>query len=227
MFIGHYGPAVYDVLRSGKVKLWQAFLAVQAIDIVFCILAIFGLEGAASVVNGDLVFDIPWSHSFIGAVIIAFAAAGLYRLVYRGNKGSMRGFWTIFLLAFSHWPLDWLVHRPDLVWFPGSEFKMGLGLWDYAWPTYALEVLLIGAAIAFWLAKTKGPRWTTISAWALVALLSVIHFFSITKITLDQQAGTLDLATLPSGVPFALSGLAFFFLIAAVVGWLESKRRYS
>ena len=227
MFIGHYGPAIYDVVRSGKVKLWQAFLAVQAMDIVFCLLVPFGLEGASSIRDGQLVFDIDYSHSFVGAIVIAFLAAGLYRLTNRGDAGSMRGFWIIFLLAFSHWPLDWLVHRPDLVWVPGSETYLGLGLWDYAWPTYWLEVALLGTAVAFWLAKTKGPLWTTIAAWITVALLSVIQFFSITSMTLQQQAGTLDIAALPSGTPFAITGLLFFVGIAAWIGFLERKRAYS
>ena len=93
MFIGHYGPAVYDVVRSGKVKLWHAFLAVQAIDIVFCILVLLGLEGGSSIRDGQLVFDIDYSHSFVGAILIAFLAAGIYRVTHRGEKGSMRGFW--------------------------------------------------------------------------------------------------------------------------------------
>lgn len=227
MFIGHYGPAVYDVLRSGKVKLWHAFLAVQAMDIVFCLFALFGMEGAASVVGGDLVFDIPYSHSFVSAIIIAFIAAAIYRLSRRGDQGSMRGYWTIWLLAFSHWPLDWLVHRPDLPIYPGGDLMMGLSLWDFAWPTYFVEVFLLGGAIAFWLVKTRGPRWTTIGALSLVALLATVQFFSITKTTLDQQAGTLDLAALPSGVPFAISGLIFYLFVAGVIGWLESKRAYS
>lgn len=227
MFIGHYGPAVYDVVRSGKVKLWQAFLAVQAMDIAFCLLVPFGLEGAASIVDGQLVFDIDYSHSFVGAIFIAFAAAGIYRLTNRGDKGSMRGFWIIFALAFSHWPLDWIVHRPDLVWVPGSDWKMGLGLWNYAWPSYGLEVLLLGTAVAFWLAKTSGPRWTMIAAWLTVALLCVVHFFSITKTTLDLQAGTLDVSTLPTGLPFAISGLVFFVGIAAWIGFLERRRTHN
>lgn len=227
MFIGHYGPAVYDVLRSGKIKLWQAFLAVQAMDIVFCLFAFAGIEGAARLVDGDLVFNIPWSHSLVSAVIIAFAAGFLYRLTQRGDRGSRRGYWTIWLLAFSHWPLDWLVHRPDLPIYPGGDLMMGLSLWDFAWPTYGLEVLLLGAAIAFWLFNTTGPRWTAIGAWLLVALLCTVQFFSITKTTLDQQAGTLDVSALPSGAPFAISGLIFYVFVASVVGWLESKRAYN
>jgi len=225
MFIGHYGPAVYDVLRSGKVKLWHAFLAVQAMDIVFCILALFGIEGAASLVDGNLVFDIPWSHSLMSAVIIASITASIFHVLT--GRGSMKGYWIIWLLAFSHWPLDWLVHRPDLPLYPGADWMMGLSLWNFAWPTYILEVVMLGTAIALWLAKTSGPRWTTLGAWVFVALLSMLQFFSITKTTLDLQAGTLDLAAMPSGVPFAVSGMLFYAIAAGWVGWLESKRRYN
>ena len=226
MFIGHYGPAVYDVVRSGKVKLWQAFLAVQAMDIVFCLLVPFGLEGAASLRNGALVFDIDFSHSFVGAMIIAFAAAGLYRFTNRGDQGSMKGFWIIFGLALSHWFLDLLVHRPDMSWAPGVGPYMGFSLWDYAWLSYVIEVLLLGLAIGWWMAKTTGPRWTTIAAWATVAMLCIVQFTTMTRTTLELQAGTLDLSTLPSGIPFAISGLVFFIGLAAWSGWIESKREF-
>ena len=225
MFIGHYGPAVYDVLRSGKVRLWQAFLAVQAIDVVFCLLALFGVEGAVSLVDGNLVFDIPWSHSLISAVIIASVTASIFHLLT--GRTSMKGYWIMWLLAFSHWPLDWLVHRPDLPLYPGADWMMGLSLWNFAWPAYIVEVALLATAIGLWLSKTTGSRWTSLAAWIFVGLLAMLQFFSITKPTLDLQAGTLDLAALPSAVPVAISGLLFYAIAAGFIGWLESRRRYN
>lgn len=227
MFIGHYGPAIYDVLRSNKIKLWQAFLAVQAMDIVFAILALFGVEGGATVRDGALVFNIPWSHSFVSALVIAFLAAAIYRLIYRGNKGSARGFWIIAGLAFSHWVLDLLVHRPDLPWYPGGTSFLGFSLWDYAWLSFGLEVILLGAAVAWWLAKSSGPLWTSIVAWVFVAAVSVLHFGSITRATLDLQAGTLDLAAMPDGIMLSVTMFIFFFGAAGIIGWLESKRAYN
>jgi len=75
MFMGHYGPAVWDTQR-GKgevlVPLWMGFLAVQFMDIVFALLAIFGLEGETRMVDGMPLFTIPYSHSLVSAMILAF-----------------------------------------------------------------------------------------------------------------------------------------------------------
>lgn len=65
MFIGHYGPAVWDTQRGlGQpiIKLWEAFLAVQAVDILWAILVIFGIEGSSLNAGGEPVFTIEWSH---------------------------------------------------------------------------------------------------------------------------------------------------------------------
>jgi hypothetical protein len=34
------------------------------------------------------------------------------------------------LLVVSHWPLDAVVHRPDLPLAPGESALIGLGLWN-------------------------------------------------------------------------------------------------
>ena len=48
MFIGHYGPAVWDTQRGHSqplLKLWQGFVAVQAMDFTAGALTLFGVEG--------------------------------------------------------------------------------------------------------------------------------------------------------------------------------------
>jgi len=68
------------------VKLWHGFLAVQAIDLVFCVLAIFGLEGGALPdASHPLMFNIPYSHSLLGAVLISISVAVLYRFFHIGR----------------------------------------------------------------------------------------------------------------------------------------------
>ena len=80
MFMGHYGPAVWDAQR-GKgeplIALWQAFLAVQAVDIVFAVLAIVGVEGTV-MKNGQPFFDIPWSHSLLTSLLISLFRRRIY-----------------------------------------------------------------------------------------------------------------------------------------------------
>ena len=222
MFIGHYGPAVWDAHRTGGVRLWHAFLAVQAMDILFCILAIIGLEGGVLEGAHPLAFNIPYSHSLVGAVVIAVAVGLLYRLM-RSGAGTKAAV-IMGALAFSHWPLDLIVHRPDMPLLPGGDTFVGLGLWNLPWVAYGLEVLLLGGMFAWWLSVTRGPRWTAVAVWVLVALLSVVNFGSIVQPTLALQAGTFDPASIPDATRFGVTGLVFFIGLALVVAWLEGKR---
>ncbi len=222
MFIGHYGPAVWDAHRTNGVRLWHGFLAVQAIDIVFCVLAIIGLEGGTLDGAHPLAFYVPYSHSLVGAVVIAVGVTGLYRLIR--PAAGMRAAVIMGALAFSHWPLDLIVHRPDLPIMPGGDTLLGFGLWDLPWVAYCLEVLLLGGMIAWWLAVTRGPTWTAIAACVMVAVMAALQFASIVQPTLQVQAGTFDPASLPDPVIFGISGLIFFILIAGVVALIERKR---
>ncbi len=221
MFIGHYGPAVWDAHRANGVRLWHGFLAVQAIDIVTMVLGILGIEGRTPPDTHPLAFDIPYSHSLVGSLLISLAAALLYR-AFRPGAGR-KGMVVIGLLAFSHWVLDLVVHRPDMPIWPGGDMLLGLGLWNFAWPAYGLEVLLLGGMIAWWLGVTKGPLWTAVASWALVTFMSVMQFFIMTKPTLDyQQSGILPPP--PDGVGLSVAGLVVFFVFAGVIALIERGR---
>jgi hypothetical protein len=56
-------------------------------------------------------------------------------------------------LVFSHWVLDFIVHREDLALLPGNagDLRVGLSLWKVEWAAIALEalILIIGAAL-YW-----------------------------------------------------------------------------
>jgi len=223
MFVGHYGPAVWDAHRTNGVKLWHGFLAVQAMDLVFCVLALFGLEGGQlPEATHPLAFNIPYSHSLLGALIISVCVALIYLLVRptAGRKGAviMGG------LAFSHWPLDWLVHRPDLPLIPHGDTLLGLGLWNYAWPTYALEVALLAGMMMWWMRVTIGPKWTIFAVAALVLILSGLQFIVITAPTLMVQDGTFDLASLGNPVATAIAGLIVFIVTILAVALIERRR---
>ena len=221
MFIGHYGPAVWDAHRADGVRLWHGFLAVQAVDIVTMLLTIAGIEGQTPPDTHPLAFDIPYSHSLVGSLLISVAAALLYRVLR--PKAGTKGMVVIGGLAFSHWVLDLIVHRPDMPIWPGGDTLLGLGLWNYAWPAYGLEVLLLGGMFAWWLSVTRGPLWTAVASWVLVTAMSVIQFFVMTKPTLElQQTGTLP--PQPDGVGPSVAGLVIFFVFAGVVALIERGR---
>jgi len=222
MFIGHYGPAVWDAHRVTGVRLWHGFLAVQAIDVLSMLFTILNLEGANRPQGAHpLAFDIPWSHSLLSAVVVSFLVAGLYRLL-RPQSGR-KAVAVMGLLTFSHWPLDWLVHRPDLPLYPGSEVMLGLGLWNYPWPTYFLETVLLAGMIAWWLSVTKGKIWTVVGAWLFVLILTVLQYSVIVEPTLlFQENGTLPP---PAGIGQAVSGLVAFLVFAGFIAVLERGRQ--
>jgi len=224
MFIGHYGPAIWDSQRGHSaplIKLWQGFLAVQAMDVTAGLLTVFGVEGT-QIVDGVPLFHIPWSHSLIGAIIIALLAGLIFKFL-KPSAGK-RGFWVIALLAFSHWPLDLLVHRPDLLLYPGAGNPMGFSLWDYAWPTFWFEVLLLGGALAWWLRVSRGPKWTVLATGGLFIVMSALHYGAITAVTLQVQAGSFDPSHQPQGSMAGVLMLTILFAIAGLIGWIEKYR---
>lgn len=225
MFMGHYGPAVWDTQR-GKglplIALWQAFLAVQAIDIVFACLAMFGLEGSI-MKDGMPFFDIPWSHSLLTSLLISVLAGCLFR-VLKPAAGA-KGFWVITALAFSHWVLDFIVHRPDLPLYPGGELYLGLGLWNFPWTAFVLEIGLLLIGFAYWMRVTKPrSRIYTIAPFLLFTFMVAVQFVFITKPGLDLQAGIFDMASQPQGVALGVSGLFAFALLTGLVALIEQGR---
>lgn len=224
MFIGHYGPAVWDTQRGHTkplLSLWQGFLAVQAMDLTAGFLTLLGVEGTQTV-DGMPVFHIPWSHSLLGALVIAMLAG----LTFRALKPSIgrRGFWVVAFLAFSHWPLDLLVHRPDLPIYPGGDYMMGFSLWNFAWPSYLVEVLLLGGALLWWLKVTNGPRWTVFATFFLFVFMCLLHFVAITAVTLQVQSGSFDPTSQPHGPMAGVMMISAVLLLALFIGLIERKR---
>lgn len=226
MFIGHFGPAVWDTQRGhGKpiVALWQGFLAVQAVDILWAILVIFGIEGSSLNAAGEPVFDIPWSHSLLTSAIIALVCGFVFSKLK--PEAGKRGFWIIAALVFSHWVLDLIVHRPDLPLYPGGKMLLGFGFWNYPVPAFVLEAGLLGAGLLYWQRVTQAKSRTyDIAIWALFLLMVALHYYAIVMPGLAVQAGTFDPNTGPRGVALGLTTLTLFFGFAFYIGLIERGR---
>lgn len=226
MLIGHYGPAVWDTQRGRAVpivKLWEAFLAVQAMDITAGILVMFGLEGTALNDAGDPIFHVPWSHSLVTSIGIAIVAAIIYKM-FRPHA-PRRAMVVIGLLAFSHWVLDLIVHRPDLPIYPGGEILLGFALWDYPWVAFGLEAGLLAAAFIFWQrVTTPKSRIYDYAIWALFVLMLTVHFIFIVSQGLEVQNGTFDISHTPPDLIFGFSFLVVIALFASLIGLIERGR---
>jgi hypothetical protein len=225
MFMGHYGPAVWDTQR-GKgdvlVPLWVGFLAVQFIDIIFAIFAIIGLEGDVRMVGGAPLFTIPYSHSLITALGWSLIGGLLFK-GFRPTSG-MRGFWVVFGLVFSHWVLDLIVHRPDLPLWPGSAIELGLGFWNYPILAFALEMGLLSAGLLYWMRVTTGPRSSVIGLSALFLFMGVLQVLFILVPGIEVKNGTFDATLGPQGVALGLSMLFTYGILCFSIAWIEKRR---
>jgi hypothetical protein len=79
------------------------------------------------------------------------------------------------LAVFSHWVLDFVVHRPDLPLYDDTA-KVGLGLWNFPAIAFGLEALLLAGGIALCIQKRLVKR-TGAVAFGLAMLAIHAHVF--------------------------------------------------
>jgi len=225
MFMGHYGPAVWDTQR-GKgevlVPLWVGFLAVQFIDVIWAILIIMGIEGGIRMIDSEPHSNIPYSHSLISALGLSVVAGMLYK-IFQPRVGA-RGFWVICGLVFSHWVFDLIVHRPDLPLWPGSGVELGFGVWNWPILAFILEIGLLGAAFIYWLRVTTGPRSSLIALSILFVFMVTIQFMFITVPGLQVQHGKFDPSAGLQGAALGSSALLTYVILTGAIAWIEKRR---
>jgi membrane-bound metal-dependent hydrolase YbcI (DUF457 family) len=212
MFLGHFGVALAAKAWAPRTSLGTLFLAGQFLDLLWPTLLLAQIERVRiDAVNGGvtpLVFvHYPISHSLLAAA----AWAALLALVYLALTRNRRGALIVALLVVSHWFLDALVHRPDLLLVPWSSTAIGLNLWASRVATLAVELPLFAIGLLLYL-RTVPARRSDWRLWALVALLAAIYF------------GNLYGPPPPSVAAIAWVGQAQWLLIAFGY-WVDRERR--
>jgi hypothetical protein len=173
MFLGHYAVALAAKRAAPATSLGVLFFASVFVDLLWPFLLLSGVERARvdAQLPGlvPLVFEhYPVSHSLLMVCIWALLLGGAFFLA----AGERRGAAVVAALVVSHWLLDALVHRPDLLLAPGGELRVGLGLWDAPATSVATELGLFTAGVLLYLRATPGQRrWPL---WTLSALLLAI-----------------------------------------------------
>lgn len=174
MFIGHFAPAFVAAARPKAAGLGTLFVAAQLVDIGFAALLIPGVEAMRIVpgitaMNPMDLYHMPFTHSLFGATVWAL----LFGLVVWVSTRRIAAAIGAALVVVSHWFIDLLVHIPDLTLL-GTPPKLGLGLWNYPAIAIPLEILLIGAAFAYYVRRTRAAS-ASYRLWVLAALLALFQ----------------------------------------------------
>ena len=157
MFVGHYGPSYAIKALRPAIPLWLLFFAVQLVDVGWGVLVLCGVEKVRIVpgITASNPFDLyymPYTHSLVAAILWSVAAGWLLAPI-AGLRRLSAAVW-IGAAVFSHWVLDFLVHRPDLPLYDDTA-KVGLGLWNFPAIALSLEALLLFGGMALYLKRTE------------------------------------------------------------------------
>jgi hypothetical protein len=176
MLVGHYAAGLVAKRVEPQVSLGTLVLAAMLADFTWCFFMIAGIEhvqfkpgmGAGNYFNA---INIAMSHSLLmdGIWAALFAAA------YFVRRHHPRGALVIFLATLSHWPLDFISHRPDMPLAPRTHAYFGLGLWASIPATLIVEGSFWLVAIIFYV-RVNRPlnRAGTYVFWSGTVLLTLL-----------------------------------------------------
>lgn len=213
MFVGHYAAAFAAKAIEPKTPLWTLAAGCQLIDIGWSSFIIGGVEHASadpSLPGSTLVlYDMPWTHSLPGSLVWSVGAALLCLLLLRL---SMLSSVLVGASVFSHWLLDLVVHRPDLLLYPGGP-KVGFALWNYPAPEQAVEMGLLAVFGAIWVASRKTQDRT---AWPAIAFIAFLVVLQMAAMLMPPPAGQI-------GASAGAMILAIYLLVTALAALADRR----
>lgn len=212
MFLGHYGVALAAKRAAPQASLGTLVFAAQLLDLMWPLLLLAGVE-RVRIVPGlmeasalDFV-HYPISHSLAMAVVWAVLVGALYFAARRHRTGAL----VVALLVLSHWLLDAPFHRPDLPLWPGSEARVGGGLWNSLPLTLTLELGALIAGLAVYARSTRAlDRIGSWGLWLGALLLAAFFLGSLTSPPPNERA-------------LAFGGLALWLFV--LWGWWVDRHR--
>ncbi|MEO9131935.1 MAG: hypothetical protein ABI240_12075 [Sphingomonas sp.] len=214
MFIGHYGPAFLAATSRRAPKLGTLFIAAQLVDLGFFGLMLAGVEhmrlvpGITAMNPMDL-YDMPWTHSLVGALVWSGGFALLLWLWQKRISAALIGG----AVVFSHWLLDLLVHRPDLT-LAGAPPAYGFGLWNLPIIEMPLEAAFAFGGLVLFAHRTRPTG--SAGRWPIILLaLTMVAFEGIDWFLPKPTAVT---AAIP------LSALFAYSVLAALAWWVSRTR---
>jgi hypothetical protein len=196
MFVGHYGVSFAARRSATSVPLWVLFIAVQLLDVGWAPLVLLGVE-KVRIVPGitasnplDLYY-MPYTHSLVAALLWSAGAFVIYRLATRG--GNTVAALVVAGAVFSHWVLDFVVHRPDLPLYDNAA-KVGLGLWNLPALAFGVEAALLFGGIWLYFRTGLARRIATAAFGLIMLAIQAYVFFGPPPASDKAAAATAILA---------------------------------
>ncbi|MBI4417960.1 MAG: hypothetical protein HY563_04230 [Ignavibacteriales bacterium] len=181
MFLGHFAVALAAKKAVPKVSLGTMILSTSFIDLLWPLFLILGLEhvrvspGITVATPLDF-YDYPITHSLAAVFGWSFLVGGVYWFVKKQLKAAL----VVGVGVLSHWVLDFIVHRPDLPLVPGTDLRVGLGVWNSLPATIALEGLLLAGGVLLYITITHSVNRTgVVSFWSLIAFLIIVFLANL------------------------------------------------
>jgi membrane-bound metal-dependent hydrolase YbcI (DUF457 family) len=207
---GHYSAAFLARSLAPRLPLWLLAIAVQGVDVLWAIFVLLGIEHLRvdpSLPSNPLdLYHMPYTHSLVGALFwAALAAVGVF-----AARREWRASLVVAGAVASHWLLDWVVHRPDLLLWSGSA-KHGLALWNQPLLAIGLESLLLIASAWILLRRRESGARLRRGVVAITASLLVVQI-------------VLTIGPPPLG-PRAVAASALFLFAAVAWGAWRAERR--
>jgi hypothetical protein len=143
----------------------------------------------------------------VSAVAWSIAAYAAYRIVRRlpQSRGQAAAA-LVGAAVFSHWLLDFVVHRPDLPLYDNTA-KVGLGLWNVPAAALGLEAMLLFGGIFLFLQDRATSKVGLLIFGVVMLAIQVYVFFGPPP---------------PSDRAAAMTALLAYAIFAAFVAWWDS-----
>lgn len=211
MFIGHYAAGLASKKLSKSLPLLLAFVAVQFLDLIWPIFVLLGIEtvrieeGITKLVPLNFTYY-PYSHSLLMTVVWSLLFGSIYFIVTKNRLHS----WILGGLVFSHWILDLIVHRPDLPLSPFSDYKVGMGLWNYPLMEIVVEFGLFLTGIYIYYTSARPTK--RISFWLMIGFLFLFQVLNF-------------VGPLPPDADSVAWGANMLWLFVIWAWWIEQGRK--
>jgi hypothetical protein len=213
MFAGHVGAALAIGRTERRVNIGVFVAAALLLDLLLWLFVLLGWESVTIpdnfVATHQAEFVFPYSHGLVaGLVWSALAAAAMWISCARLTSARTRAAMLVAAAVSSHWLLDVLVHRPEML-LAGSESQaVGLGLWNSMPVALLVETAVVMVGVALFVVGSQLPRGRSA---AIVLLSLIILGFTVAGMTVAPPP--------PSPLAMAGSSLVTLVAVCALFAW--------